>query len=156
MLNEILSKIGFFYNKLPRLIREIIGYISALAIPILIFILNYFSGLNFINSLIGAILFTLAFYTIVLFIFIFIAFLWWIYDGFKLFQNKFYSFDGSKLLTPSKIAKTIFSYTNVSKLIKTTIEFVIGWCIILLFWTFVLGISFYYIIATFERYFSIN
>tara|TARA_Y100001970_G_scaffold155498_1_gene190356 strand:- start:3263 stop:3724 length:462 start_codon:yes stop_codon:yes gene_type:complete len=153
MLNEILSKIGFFYNKLPRLIREIIGYISALAIPILIFILNYFSGLNFINSLIGAILFTLAFYTIVLFIFIFIAFLWWIYDGFKLFQNKFYSFDGSKLLTPSKIAKTIFSYTNVSKLIKATIEFIIGWCVILIFWTFVLRICFNYISETFIRVF---
>ena len=153
MLNEILSKIGFFYNKLPRLIREIIEYISALAIPILIFILNYFSGLNFINSLIGAILFTLAFYTIVLFIFIFIAFLWWIYDGFKLFQNKFYSFDGSKLLTPSKIAKTIFSYTNVSKLIKATIEFIIGWCVILIFWTFVLRICFNYISETFIRVF---
>ena len=93
MLNEVLSKIGFFYNKLPWLIREIIGYISALAIPILIFILNYFSGLNLIKSLIGAILFTLAFYAIVLFIFCFIAFLWWIYDGFKLFQTKFYSSD---------------------------------------------------------------
>ena len=93
MFNDVLSKLGFFYNKLPFFIREFIGYISALAIPILIFILNYFSGLNLIKSLIGAILFTLAFYAIVLFIFCFIAFLWWIYDGFKLFQTKFYSSD---------------------------------------------------------------
>ena len=153
MYDNALYKFGVLYNRLPFFIREVVSYFVALAIPILIFILNYFSGLSIVQSLIGAILFTLSFFAIIIIAVLLFVFLWWIYDGIILFKEKLNLFEGSKLLTPTKIAKTIFSYTNVSKLIKATIEFVIGWCVMFLFWTFLLGICFNYIVETFMRIF---
>ena len=153
MLSNVFEKISFLYERLPSIIRKLISYLLGLALPLVLFVLNFNSGIGILDSIIATILFILSFYAIVIFIFLVFAFLWWIYDEFFSIKNKLQSFNGSELLTPSKIAKTIFSYTNVAKLVQTTIQFVIGWSVILLFWTFVLGICLNYISSTFIRIF---
>jgi len=137
----MLDRIKGLFVSLPKSIKSILNVFVGLVIPVSVFLINYYSEMTFVSSIIGTIFFFISFLSVILIIFILFAWIWYINDLLKAMQ---YS-------TLTKAFKAVHYNNDKSSSMQLILNFFLSLIFAIFFCAIVMSYSLSYIYETFIR-----